>query len=467
MTKQQTVPMQLPFAPMEWWAVIQGNNNTAGTHNGLNRFAYDFARVNGSSGGAPVFATAKGKIVDINDSHPSVGKQGVTNGIKIEHAAGEVCVPIHIKQGSSTFLGLKVGDTVQMGQQIASVGDTGTEIGNFHLHIALSNEPIPTPATYDTMPSQFMDYDVSTDGGKTFSYVKSGTPQEGQWVRRRSLWSAWTPQGGGIIDEPGAFSRQPTITDVFAKGLDNKLWQKSYSGGSGWTGWSPHNDGFILGSSPVVDSMGPDHVHLFARGQDGQLWQKWWTAAGGWGNWTPLGGGIIGAPGVRSRQSTITDVFARGLDNKLWQKSYVGGTGWTGWNPHNDGFILGSSPVADSMGPDHVHLFARGQDGALWQKWWTAAGGWSGWNPLGGGIIGAPGVRSRQSTITDVFAKGLDGKLWQKSYVGGSGWTGWNPHDDGFVLGSSPVADSMGPNHVHLFARGEDGQLWQKWWWHA
>lgn len=276
--------------------------------------------------------------------------------------------------------------------------------------------------------------------------------------------SGWLDLGGVIMGTPAVRSRQSTITDVFARGMDSRLWQNSFVGGVGWTDWTPHNDGFVLGSSPVADSMAPNHVHIFARGWDGQLWQKAWLSPGPWGAWTPLGGQIIGAPAVRSRQSTITDVFARGMDDRLWQNSFVGGKGWTGWNPHNDGFILGSSPVADSMGPNHVHIFARGQDGQLWQKAWLSPGPWGAWTPLGGEIIGEPAVFSRQSTITDVFARGMDNKLWQKSFVGGQGWTDWSPHNDNVILGSSPVADSMGPNHVHLFARGKDGQLIQKWW---
>jgi hypothetical protein len=465
MSKKQAVPMQLPFAPMEWWKVIQGNNNSAGTHKGVNSYAYDFVRANGSSEGAPVYATATGEIIDLDDSLPSAGPVGDHhNGIKIEHAAGEVCVPIHLKQSSITSLGLKVGDTVQMGQQIAAVGDTGTGIGNFHLHIALSNEPIPTPDTYETMPSEFMDYDVSNDNGQTWTTVKKGTPQEGQWVRRRSLWGPWTLLEGKFIGAPAVRSRQPTITDVFVRAPDGTLWQRSCANGKWWANWQPHNDGFILGSSPVADSMGPDHLQLFARGKDGGLWQKGWTTSGGWSAWKPLEGVFIDEPAAFSRQSTITDVFVRAPDNTLWQRSCANGTWWPKWQPSNDGFVLGSAPVADSMGADHLQLFARGQDGKLWQKWWTASGGWSAWTLREGLFVGAPAVRSRQPTITDVFVRAPDHTLWQRSCANGNWWPQWQPHNDGFLLGSPPVADSMGPNHLQLFARGKDGKLWQKRW---
>ena len=183
-------------------------------------------------------------------------------------------------------------------------------------------------------------------------------------------WSVWHPLGGQIVDEPGVFSRNPEICDVFVRGMDNRLWQ-NYWYREHWSGFFSHNDEFILGSSPVVDSMGPGHIHVFARGQDGQLWQKWWTDSEGFHDWVPLGGQIIGAPGVRSRRPDTCDVFVQGMDNRLWQ-NYWYRDHWSGFFPHNDGFILGSSPVVDSMGPSHIHVFARGQDGQLWQKWWIA-----------------------------------------------------------------------------------------------
>ena len=274
-------------------------------------------------------------------------------------------------------------------------------------------------------------------------------------------WSKWHSLGGQIIGEPAVFSRRPDVCDVFVQGTDHLLWAKTYVGSQGWGDWYTHNDGFRLGSSPVLDSMYPDHLHWFVRGEDGKLWQRGWTNEGGLGPWTSHDVLVQGSPGARSRRPTVTDVFVRGMDNGVWHKWYSEG-GWSNWTPDETGFQAGSSPVVDSMNPDHLHWFVRGADGQLWQRWWTAQGGGSGWVCHEGQIIGAPGVRSRYPTVTDVFVRGTDNGLWQKSWVHDH-WTEWYADKDGFILGSSPVADSMAPGHLHIFARGADGQLYQKW----
>jgi len=206
-------------------------------------------------------------------------------------------------------------------------------------------------------------------------------------------WFDWLALHGGIKGAPAAFSRQPTITDVFARGLDDKLLQRSFVCGQGWLSWNAVDSGnaadasFKLVSAPFADSMTPDHVQVFAYGTKGgngdpQVYQKFWTASGGWGAWLPLGGKIKDRPTARSRQPTICDVFAWGLDDKLWQRSFVGGQGWLGWhavdpgNPADTGFRLLSAPTADSMGPEHVHVFAYGTKGGggdpqVYQKFWT------------------------------------------------------------------------------------------------
>jgi hypothetical protein len=312
-----------------------------------------------------------------------------------------------------------------------------------------------------------------------------------------AVWGSWFPLGGKINGGPSAFSRQPSITDVFVWGMDDQLWQRSFVGGQGWLGWHRVDENnsadaaFTLLSAPFADSMAPDHVQVFAYGTKGgsddpQVYYKFWTASGGWGAWTPLGGQIVGRPTARSRRPEICDVFVRGMNDQLWQRSYVDGQGWLGWhqvdesNPADAAFTLLSEPTADTMGPDHVQVFAYGTKGGgddpqVYSKFWTASGGWSGWSALGGKIIGAPAARSRQSGICDVFVHGMNDQLWQRSYVDGQGWLGWhqvdesNPADAAFTLLSDPTVDTMAPNHVQVFAFGskgadDDPELYQKFW---
>jgi Peptidase family M23 len=464
----QTVPMQLPLAPKQVWKVTQGNNGTI-SHVGEAAFCWDFALPQGSSKSKPVYASAAGDVVDV---HAAKG------WFYVKHAAGEFCAYVHCLPAS---LKVKLGDRVQMGQELAQVGDTGTDPNNDHLHIALSNvvgkleEEGGSPG-FTTFAAKFSNYDVFNEGTQTWNHIPSGVPQAGQLIRRSSHWGPWTPLGGIFKPsaQPSAVSRRPTTIDILMRGSDDKLWQRSFVAGANppWSNWMPHNDAFVLDSDPVVDSMAPDHLHVFALGGDHQLWQKWYLEAKGWSSWVPLGGKFPAAarPSAISRQPTITDIFMRGMDNRLWQKSFVGNANppWTGWMPHNDGFELHSDPVVDSMAPNHLHVFALGADKQLWQKWYVDGKGWSSWIPQGGQFseMSGGGVASRQPTITDILMRGMDNRLWQKSFVGGANpsWTGWMSHDDGFALDSDPAAVSTGADHLGVVALGADHQLWLKQW---
>jgi murein DD-endopeptidase MepM/ murein hydrolase activator NlpD len=117
-----TVPMQLPFPPMEWWNVGVGWDT--GTHTGAAKYCWDFNKAEGPSAGAPLHAAAAGAVVQIEPDHPN--DHGAW--IYVEHAPGENFVYLHIQRGSWN---VAVGDKVQMGQRIAAVGDTGAPPGSY------------------------------------------------------------------------------------------------------------------------------------------------------------------------------------------------------------------------------------------------------------------------------------------------------------------------------------------------
>jgi hypothetical protein len=454
--------MQLPFASKQEWRVIQGNNGSL-SHKGIDAFCWDLAVPNSSSRGKPVYAAAAGEVVDV---HAEEG------WFYVKHATDEYCAYVHCLPGS---VRVKVGDRVQMGQELAQVGNTGTPNPD-HLHIAVSNvvgklAGEGDSSTFTTVPAKFMNYEVFNETTKVWDHVPKGVPEHGQLVRRRSHWGPWSPLGGifPASARPSVVSRRPTTIEIVMRGSDNELWQNSLVAGTPWSGWMPHNDGFKLNSDPVADSMAPDHVHVFALGADRQLWQKWFLEAKGWSAWLPLGGEFPAAarPSAISRQTTITEIFMRGMDNRLWQKSFVAGN-WSVWMPHEDGFELHSDPVVDSMAAHHVHVFALGADKKLWQKWYLEGQGWSSWTPQGGTFAEMSGaaVVSRQPTITDILMRGMDNRMWQKSFDGSGspGWSDWVSHDDGFALGSDPASASTGPNHLCVAALGTDHQLWLKEW---
>ncbi|MBE0010234.1 hypothetical protein DXT87_10605 [Arthrobacter sp. AET 35A] len=109
------------------------------------------------------------------------------------------------------------------------------------------------------------------------------------------------------------------------------------------------------------------------RGTDGNVWSKAWTGSGGWSGWFNHGapaGGFTGGPSIVSRNNTVCNIYVRGADNALWQKAFWNGA-WHDWGRHNDGGVLASEPVSDTMGQEHEHVFVRGTDNNVWSKAWS------------------------------------------------------------------------------------------------
>jgi hypothetical protein len=264
-----------------------------------------------------------------------------------------------------------------------------------------------------------MYYDVSTDGGRTFTFVRSGTPKEGQWVRRTSLWSPWTPLGGKILGTPAVVSPTSNTVDIYARGTDSKLWQKFWDG-SQRSHWFPvvEGDTFSLASSPSACSLGPDHRDVYVRGQDGGLYHLWWDgAARKWNGWFRVGDQtFVGDPAIVGIAPNVIDVYARGTDNKLWQ-AFWDGSSWSGWFHvlPGDTFSLASSPGVYASGPDHRDIYVKGEDGAVYQLWWDGTTRrWNGWFALGHHMTEKPAALSRKPHQVDVFVRGTDHRLWQR-----------------------------------------------------
>jgi len=73
-------------------------------------------------------------------------------------------------------------------------------------------------------------------------------------------------------------------------------------------------------------------IDVFVRGTDGVLYEKTTTNGGGsWSYWISLGGFLTASPAAATTlDSSRIDVFVRGSDNGIWQKTYNNG-GWGTW----------------------------------------------------------------------------------------------------------------------------------------
>ena len=109
-----------------------------------------------------------------------------------------------------------------------------------------------------------------------------------------SSWSGWTSRGGQIPVNtvPAACSWSSGRVDLFANGTDGQLWWKyTTNGGSSWTGWQGLSEplGKSLTSSPAAAAPASGIMDVFVRGGDNGLWQKSYNKSA-WGSWVSAGG---------------------------------------------------------------------------------------------------------------------------------------------------------------------------------
>jgi hypothetical protein len=260
----------------------------------------------------------------------------------------------------------------------------------------------------------------------------------------------WYSLGGVFTSGPAVASWGVNRLDVFARGGDNALWHKAWTG-TGWSGWYTLGGG--LTSDPAAVSWGPNRIDVVARGTDNAIWHRAFTGAQ-WGPWTSLDGVFTSGPAIASWGEGRLDMFARGGDNALWHKAWIS-TGWYGWFSLGGG--LASDPAAVSWGPNRIDVVARGMDNAIWHRAFTGTE-WSPWTSLGGIFTEAPSIASRGPYQLHVFGRGRDGKLWLNVWSGG-GWNGWQLL--GGELASAPDSVSWGNGRLDIFYTGPDGAMRQ------
>jgi hypothetical protein len=198
-------------------------------------------------------------------------------------------------------------------------------------------------------------------------------------VLRDGAWTGWRSLGGGALSAPAAIARRGTnLLDLTIRGTDNSIYHRAFQPGAGWSPWA--SIGGNLTSAPALVSQDPGVLNVFARGTDGALKQRSWTGAA-WTDWLDLGGGLTGAPAVVSRRQHQLDLFARGVNRSLYQRSWTLAGSWIDWL-HLDGRVIDSTPAAVSDTEDHLLLFAR-IGGNIAVKEWREGVGWTAWADWG------------------------------------------------------------------------------------
>jgi hypothetical protein len=223
---------------------------------------------------------------------------------------------------------------------------------------------------------------VSQGAGAIDVFVRGG--DNGLWEKTTtnggSSWSNWASLGGQIASGTGpAASSSGSRLDVFVQGTNGAMYQKTWNGTS-WSNWI--SLGGSLTSSPAATSPTSGAIDVFVRGGDNGLWEKTTTNGGSsWSNWASLGGQIASGTGpAASSSGSRLDVFVQGTNGAMYQKTW-NGTSWSNWI--SLGGSLTSSPAATSPTSGAIDVFVRGGDNGLWENSYNN-GSWSGWTSVGG-----------------------------------------------------------------------------------
>lgn len=232
----------------------------------------------------------------------------------------------------------------------------------------------------------------------------------------------FVPLGGRVLYGPAAASWGGERIDLFVVGTDAQLFHGFFTANGAWGGWEAL--GGYLTSSPAAVSFTDGTVNVYARGQDNALWTKRWTG-NAWSGWSSLGGLLSAAPGAAVDKDTgAGQVGVRGLDGRMFTLavsaagaagpfteagfvscsavSYSARTGdgkafpFAGVGRSGrvelqdgslitpDGAVLGSVALV-TPGTAGFAFVGRGLDGSLWL--YDARSGLGTWSNLGGQII--------------------------------------------------------------------------------
>ena len=192
--------VDLPFTIGEAWRVGQTNSvdDAVDSHVGPWAYCWDLNLAQGASGGKAFVAAATNRIVLADEHHPS-GGANPGNVVVQRFGEGRYGAYLHIAKSSYTKqfakgpgivfkpqgIGWDSRPVPDSGTPLGEVGDTGTGVGNHHMHFCVTTAPDRKAyEPYESVPVAFRNYSVSTNGGATWTFVSQGVPRSGQWVRR-------------------------------------------------------------------------------------------------------------------------------------------------------------------------------------------------------------------------------------------------------------------------------------------
>ena len=237
---------------------------------------------------------------------------------------------------------------------------------------------------------------VVTEGVPSPEYNLGKTMYPGSTIA-----AIWRPGAGGRLD-------------IFGRGTDNALWQRSFSWQFGWKDWRKVPSDIQMTSSPTVVSPDGTRLDVFYRGSDNRLKQVASTD----GNWAeqpttvPGGPAVTTAPGATDTAPGRVDLLAGCNGALCWWTSTNGTWAYRGTVPATN---ITSTPAVSSPREGWIEVVARDQNNAMAQLGYVAGGDWFTStapvpSPAGSALTRVTGPNA----VSITYARGLDDRLTAK-----------------------------------------------------
>ena len=241
-------------------------------------------------------------------------------------------------------------------------------------------------------------------------------------------------------DNPAAVSLGPGNVELFARGPDGRILQRTHGGGV-WSDWTA-----VEGLSVVIKNGGGRVRHepgpIRPRQRQRAVAEPAPDAT--WIDWVSRGGTLTSAPTVGLRRSSSTiDGFVHGIDDGMHHR---------GSSPARAGRV-GGSRRQDDLGPAAGRVQQQRLDRRLRARQRRSAvevlagvlqagprGPDRGWCNEGGGIRGAATMASPEDDVLGVYVRGLDDVLDLSCHTGET--TSWMQVD------KTPLASSRPPSPI-------------------
>ena len=221
--KASDLVIELPFPAGEWWSVIQAHAiDSSDSHSNEFAYCWDFKRSGNqaNSSGKAFTAVASGKIVHVDDSYGS-GTGNPGNVIVQRLGPSRYASYLHNTPGSYSahfgqpflflpqFLQWSMRPSASTGNTLATMGDTGANVGAYHLHFCVTTSPDRSAyAPFESVPVSFRNYDRLEAPFLTPTSVVQGIPRAGQLLRRQGT------QGGALVNTDAQPNGTGTVTAV-------------------------------------------------------------------------------------------------------------------------------------------------------------------------------------------------------------------------------------------------------------